>query len=38
MITNWDTVLEEKYGKQGTPERTEFEMKSQVFIKDELLK
>jgi len=37
-IESWDKVLDEKYGKQGTPARTEFEMKAQAFIIGELLK
>jgi ribosome-binding protein aMBF1 (putative translation factor) len=37
-ITSWDIILDKKYGKAGTPERTEFEMKSQVFMLGALLK
>jgi len=37
-IANWDDVLDKKYGKSGTPERTEFEMKAQAFVIGELLK
>ena len=37
-ITSWDSVLDEKYGKIGTPGRTEFEMKAQAFIIGALLK
>jgi hypothetical protein len=37
-IETWDKVLDEKYGKHGTPARTEFEMKAQAFIIGELLK
>ena len=36
--TSWDSILDEKYGKPSTPNRTEFEMKSQAFIIGELIK
>lgn len=37
-ITNWNEVLDKKYGKIGTIRRTEFEMKAQNFVIGELLK
>jgi ribosome-binding protein aMBF1 (putative translation factor) len=37
-IIPWDAHLDSKYGKPGTPERTEFEMNAQAFIVGELLK
>ena len=37
-IANWDDVLDNKYGKSGTPARTEFETKAQSFVIGELLK
>lgn len=37
-VATWDSQLDEKYGKHGTPERTAFEMKAQSFILGELLK
>lgn len=35
---NWDDHLDKKYGKVGTPKRTEFESKAQAFVIGELLK
>ena len=37
-IVSWDVHLDDKYGKRGTNNRTEFELKSQTFILGELLK
>jgi len=37
-IVPWDTHLDNKYGKPGTPSRTEFEIKVHAFIIGELLK
>ena len=37
-VVDWDTHLDNKYGKSGTANRTEFEMKAQTFILGELLK
>lgn len=37
-ITDWEEHLDRKYGKAGTPSRTEFESKAQAFVIGELLK
>lgn len=37
-LKNFDTHLEEKYGKKGTKERNQFEFKSKSFMIGELLK
>ena len=37
-VVDWDTHLDKKYGVVGTANRTEFEMKAQIFILGELLK
>lgn len=37
-IASWDNVLNKKYGKVGTPARTNFETKAQAFIIGELLR
>jgi ribosome-binding protein aMBF1 (putative translation factor) len=37
-ITDWDEILDKKYGKRGTATRTEFESKAQAFVIGELLK
>ena len=37
-IASWDLHLDNKYGKHGTPSRTEFETKASAFIIGELLK
>ena len=37
-IVPWDAHLDNKYGKPGTPSRTEFEMKAHAFVIGELLK
>lgn len=37
-IANWDNVLSKKYGKVGTPARTNFETKAQAFVIGELLR
>ncbi|MBC7553766.1 MAG: hypothetical protein H7257_07285 [Taibaiella sp.] len=37
-LTSWDTILDDKYGKVGTIERTELEIKCQAFIIEELLR
>ena len=37
-VTNFDELLDWKYGKLGTPERDEFEMKSKAFIVGEMIK
>ena len=37
-IVSWDNHLDDKYGKQGTPLREEFEMKAHAFVIGELLK
>ena len=37
-ITDWDEHLDNKYGKTGTPTRTEYESKAQAFVIGELLK
>ncbi len=37
-IKMWDDHLDEKYGKAGTPSRTDFEIKAHVFIVGEILK
>ena len=37
-ITDWNDHLDKKYGKVGSPTRTEFESKAQAFVIGELLK
>jgi len=37
-VTNFDELLERKYGKQGTPARVEFHRKAQLWIIAEMLK
>jgi len=37
-ITNFDALLESKYGKSGTPERINFEIKAKAFAIGELIK
>lgn len=37
-ITNFDELLESKYGKIGAPRRDEFEEKAQYFVISSLLK
>ena len=37
-ITNFDELLNVKYGEIGTKKRNEFEKKSQIFIISEMLK
>jgi DNA-binding XRE family transcriptional regulator len=37
-IMDWDDHLDKKYGKIGTPARTEFESRARAFVIGELLK
>lgn len=37
-ISDWNEHLDKKYGKIGTPTRTEFESKAKSFVIGELLK
>jgi len=37
-IPNFDALLESKYGKSGTPERINFEIKAKAFAIGELIK
>lgn len=37
-ITNFDELLESKYGKIGTPKRDSFEEKAQYFVISSMLK
>ena len=36
--TNFDELLKIKYGKQGTPQRDDFETKAKAFIVGEMIK
>ncbi len=37
-VTNFDELLENKYGKIGSPKRDEFEQKAQYFVISVMLK
>jgi ribosome-binding protein aMBF1 (putative translation factor) len=37
-ITTFDEFLDDQYGKIGTPERTEFEIKAKAFAIGEIIK
>ena len=36
--TNFDELLDIKYGKQGTEKRDEFEMRAKAFVVGEMIK
>lgn len=36
-ITNYDAILESRYGKEGSPERLQFEEESKAFYAAQLL-
>ena len=38
IIRDYDSVLDEKYGKQGTPERVKFEEEAYAFYSGQLIR
>ena len=38
LLSSYDDVLDAKYGKRGTPERTEFENRARAYYMGHLLK